>query len=127
MVNTSQLTTDGLPEHDASKYIFIKGITETGRKFRPSDWAERLYGAVATYANESEQNKKLIAESVCLIEREGIKGIIVNSDLKKLEPQLYRFLDSFAQANSLSMERLDPQLWNHEHLRIVERPRRTFY
>ena len=128
MVTVAQTTESNVSDSsDRPEYIFIKGVTKSGRKFRPSDWADRLYGAVATYASESEQNKKLIADSVCLIERDGIKGIVVNPLLNKLEPQLFRFMDSFAADNALTMEKLDPQLWNYEHLRIVECPRRTFY
>lgn len=29
--------------------VFIQGITQDGRSFRPSDWAERLAGAMSCF------------------------------------------------------------------------------
>ncbi|MCG7756344.1 MAG: DUF3579 domain-containing protein, partial [Nitrosomonas sp.] len=34
-----------------SETFLILGVTSEGRPFRPSDWAERLCGALASYDN----------------------------------------------------------------------------
>ncbi len=33
----------------SSKEVFIMGLTSEGRKFRPSDWAERLAGVMSHF------------------------------------------------------------------------------
>ena len=38
--------------HEAVKKIIIEGVTENGRKFRPSDWAERMSGALSYFGRD---------------------------------------------------------------------------
>ena len=33
----------------SAKQVFIQGITQDGRTFRPSDWAERLAGVMCSF------------------------------------------------------------------------------
>ncbi len=39
-----------------NKKLFIQGITHSGKKFRPSDWAERLCCSVSCFKPEGYQN-----------------------------------------------------------------------
>lgn len=34
-----------------NKTIIIEGITDQGKTFRPSDWAERMSGSLASFKN----------------------------------------------------------------------------
>jgi hypothetical protein len=33
----------------SAKEVFILGVTQNGRTFRPSDWAERLAGVMSSF------------------------------------------------------------------------------
>ncbi|MES2088680.1 MAG: DUF3579 domain-containing protein, partial [Pseudomonadota bacterium] len=37
------------PAPHKSREIFIQGLTKSGKTFRPSDWAERLAGAMSSF------------------------------------------------------------------------------
>ena len=81
--------------------IVIKGITQSGSKFRPSDWAQRLTGAISTLG----PGRRIIPHpkvSVSLIE--GVPCVIVDQDLEAEEPMLYSFLKKFADSNLLQIE-----------------------
>jgi len=83
--------------------IIIKGITANGKKFRPSDWAQRLTGAISTLG----PGRRIIPHpkvSVSLIE--GIPCVILDQKLEKDEPMLYSFLTKFADSNLLQVEAL---------------------
>ncbi|MFV2056656.1 MAG: DUF3579 domain-containing protein [Thiohalomonadales bacterium] len=86
--------------------IIIKGITVSGSKFRPSDWAQRLTGAVSTLG----PGRRIIPHpkiSVVLIE--GIPSVVFDQDLEAEEPMLYSFLKNFADSNLLQMETNHPK------------------
>ena len=81
--------------------IVIKGITANGQKFRPSDWAQRLTGAISSLG----PGRRIIPHpmvSVSLID--GIPCVILDQALEKLEPMLYSFLTKFADSNRLQIE-----------------------
>ena len=44
------LIVDQMPDLK-SKKIIIEGVTTQGKEFRPSDWAERMSGALASFKN----------------------------------------------------------------------------
>lgn len=82
----------------AIKKILIKGVTKDGNKFRPSDWAERLYYALATYG----PNKKLIFNPmVNLKQGDNFKCFVIKPDLQEKEPMTFDFLIDFARSNNL--------------------------
>jgi hypothetical protein len=81
--------------------IIIKGVTASGQKFRPSDWAQRLTGAISTLG----PGRRIIPHpkvSVSLME--GIPCVIVAKELEQDEPMLYSFLKKFADSNLLQIE-----------------------
>ena len=78
--------------------IIIKGITVEGNKFRPSDWAERLYYSLAAYG----PNRRLkFNPLVNLKQGENYKCFVINPKLREKEPMTYDFLIDFAQSNDL--------------------------
>jgi hypothetical protein len=78
--------------------VVIWGITHAGRKFRPSDWAERLAGLTSAFG---EDHKLAYSPLVLPMTIASVKVVIVGHELESLEPRLFRFLMAFAQDNEL--------------------------
>jgi hypothetical protein len=78
--------------------IIIEGVTEQGQKFRPSDWAERVSGRLATLRNRRIHYSPLLQPSV---NREGFKCVMLDPALKESNPQLYDSIMDFAKKNNL--------------------------
>ena len=84
--------------------IIICGITQQGRKFRPSDWAERLCGAFATYGRDRRiQYHPRVQVSTF----EGTSCIVLDASLEDAEPMSFEFLMRFAQDNGLKILHTD--------------------
>ena len=85
--------------------IIIQGLTQNGKKFRPSDWAERLCGAVASY----DRNRRITFHPcVSLATMDNIKCVVVDASLEQDEDMLYDFLINFADENNLKVIRPEP-------------------
>jgi hypothetical protein len=84
--------------------ILIKGLTQDGKKFRPSDWAERLTSAVATYGRG---RRVIFHPKVRMVTIDGISCVVVDSELEQSDPMLFGFLMNFGQANNLQILRGD--------------------
>jgi hypothetical protein len=86
------------------QYI-IKGLTLEGRTFRPSDWAERLAGAMASFRPGGGAGgiSSYIGYSPYCVPQiiDGVKCVIVNEALKGLEPMAWDFVMNFARDNHL--------------------------
>lgn len=80
--------------------VTIQGITVDGRKFRPSDWAERLCSAVATYGRD---RRVIFHPYVALASIDGIKCVVIEKDLKEEDEMLFNFLMEFAEDNALQI------------------------
>lgn len=90
------------PPAPARQFI-IRGVTRSGQRFRPSDWAERLYYAVASYGPYREvQFNPLVMLKV----EQGVKGIAVDMQLRESDSMTYDFLVDFARGNDLQV--VDP-------------------
>lgn len=81
----------------ASKKLLIKGITESGQVFRPSDWAERMCGNLCTFRNRRMYYSPLLRPVIIA----GQKGVVVDPSLAELHPQLFREIIDFAEQNAL--------------------------
>lgn len=85
--------------------VILHGLTQDGRKFRPSDWAERLCGAVATY----DKNRRITFHpSVALASIDGIKCVVIDASLEKDDEMLFSFLNDFAIENNLQIKHSPP-------------------
>lgn len=96
---------------DAHKLIIILGETDDGKKFRPSDWCDRLHGALRVLGEEFEE----AAEYVQLVNFNGQKGVMVDMQLEGLHPDAYRFYVRFAENNRLRTETISQQHWDALH------------
>lgn len=83
-----------------TKKIIIKGVTQDGRKFRPSDWAQRLTNAIASYGPGRRVRNH---PKVYLATMEGVDCVVLDASLENDEPMLYGFLINFARSNHLQM------------------------
>lgn len=87
--------------------FFIQGLTPDGRPFRPSDWAERLAGAMSSFRPEGITGGigAFIGYSPLCVPRvvNGIKCVIVNEALKEVEPMAWDFVMNFARDNQLHL------------------------
>jgi hypothetical protein len=85
--------------------FFIQGVTLDGRTFRPSDWAERLAGAMSSFRPGGSRGGigAFIGYSPYCVPRviNGVKCVIVNEALKSLEPMAWDFVMHFARDNKL--------------------------
>lgn len=90
--------------------IFIQGLTLQGRTFRPSDWAERLAGAMSSFRPGGAGPGSHIGYSPYCVPRiiDGVKGVLVNEALKGLEPMAWEFVMNFARDNELKLRELGP-------------------
>ena len=91
----------------APRQFFIQGVTLDGQTFRPSDWAERLAGAMSCFRPEGAQGGigAYIGYSPLCVPRliNGVKYVIVNEALRGVEPMAWDFVMNFARDNRLQL------------------------
>ena len=87
------------------RQVFIQGITRDGRTFRPSDWSERLAGAMSSFRPGGAQAGigAYIGYSPLCFPRlvDGVKCVIVDEGLRDVEPMAWDFVMNFARDNEL--------------------------
>ncbi len=86
--------------------FFIQGITSNGKPFRPSDWAERLCGVMSCFRPEGKRGPNAhlqYSPYVRPVMLNGIKSVVVNEDLRNIEPLAYHFVMDFAKDNDLQV------------------------
>jgi len=85
----------------STEKIVIKGVTVDGRRFRPSDWAQRLATAVGTI---SSSRRIIFHPKVSLAMIDDVNCVVLDASLEQEEPLIFTFLVKFAQDNKLQME-----------------------
>ena len=87
------------------RQVFIQGLTRDGRSFRPSDWAERLCGAMSSFRPDAMRSGigAFIGYSPYCVPRivGGVKGVVVNPKLREIEPMAWDFVMNFGRDNDL--------------------------
>lgn len=82
----------------------IFGHTVSGKRFRPSDWAERLAGVMAQFKPSGARHREhhLCYSPYCMpILVNGERCIVLSPALAEIEPRAYRFVLNFARDNDL--------------------------
>ena len=78
----------------------IRGVTDDGRKLRPSDWIERISSTLASFGIDQRlQYSNAVAP--CTID--GEKCLVVARNLEEDNPDAYDFVMGFAKSNQLSI------------------------
>ena len=88
------------------RQFFIQGQTRDGRTFRPSDWAERLAGAMSSFrpGMRGAIGSHLGYSPYCVpTVQAGVKCVIVSEALRDLEPMAWDFVMNFARDNELQI------------------------
>ncbi len=80
------------------KYI-IEGVTEDGRKFRPSDWIDRISSMGATYYNQRLVYSDLLHPELY----NGQKCLIIDTELEIKDPGMFQYVMNFVNSNGLKM------------------------
>ncbi|WP_319381700.1 DUF3579 domain-containing protein [Thiomicrorhabdus sp.] len=84
------------------RYI-IQGVTEDGRKFRPSDWIDRISSMMASYG---ESHRLVYSELLHPELFEGQKCLIIDTSLEQENPTMYRYVMNFVKTNKLQMTQI---------------------
>jgi hypothetical protein len=88
----------------STEKVIIRGLTRDGGKFRPSDWAERLCGAVASYG---PGRRIIFHPNVRMASIDGVKCVVIDAELEQKDEMLFEFLLDFAEDNKLQISRTD--------------------
>src|ERR1700754_280773 len=84
--------------------FFIQGITSTGKKFRPSDWSERLAGVMAGFCAGARKGPNAYMQYSLYVRPTMIGDlncVILDSRLRDIEPMAFDFVLNFAKDNDL--------------------------
>jgi len=86
---------------EGEERIVIESIRSDGRKFRPSDWIERIATSLATFGPD---HRLRYARDVqpCMIK--GETCLLVGRSLEQQNPDAYRFIVQFAEDNNLRVQ-----------------------
>ena len=109
LTDPAQPTTARMSSAPKPREFFIQGITRAGKTFRPSDWSERLAGALSSFRPKTGQYGSGIGAHIgyspfCVPRViEGVKCVIVNEALRDLEPMAWDFVMNFARDNELQV------------------------
>lgn len=89
----------------APRRLLILGTTLQGRPFRPSDWAERLAGAMSSFRPGGTGKGAHIGYSPYCVPQviDGVKAVLVNEALREIEPMAWDFVMNFARDNELQV------------------------
>jgi hypothetical protein len=89
--------------NQAVKEVFIQGVTLDGKTFRPSDWADRLCGVMSPFRPGGPHPGSHLTYSPWCIPTlvNGLRCVVVNTDLRESEPMAWDFVMNFAKDNRL--------------------------
>ena len=89
------------------RQFYVQGLTLEGRTFRPSDWAERLAGAMSSFrpGGCSGGTGAFIGYSPYCVPQlvDGVKCVLVSEALKGIEPMAWDFVMNFVHDNALQV------------------------
>ena len=84
----------------------IQGVTSKGKTFRPSDWSERLAGAMSSFGPSARgvgrENLHLgYSPYVCPMIIGNLKCVVLDARLREVAPYAFDFVLNFARDNDL--------------------------
>lgn len=80
--------------------IIIQSLTREGKRFRPSDWVDRICSSYATFGEDRKlrYSPHLRPEMI-----DGIRCLAVDMQLKTANPEGFEELMEFARENQLNI------------------------
>lgn len=86
-------------KRSTDSHLIAKGITKSGEKFRPGDWAERISGSLSTFKNRRMQYSPLLQPTT----KNGITCLVIDPKLEKQDPKTYAEIMQFIKDNDLQI------------------------
>ncbi len=83
--------------------LIIRSVTEDGRKFRPSDWIERISTTMATFGRD---NRLHYSNDVRPGMVDGEKCLLLENSVKESNPAAFEYIMAFVNANRLQMSQV---------------------
>ena len=83
---------------EKSGYLIL-GILTNGKKFRPSDWIQRIAASFATFDRKRLRYHPMLAPA----RHDDQSGLFVDSELMLSDPGIYDFVMDFAHHNHLQI------------------------
>ena len=80
------------------KKIIIEGKTHSGRKFRPSDWAERMSGALSTFGTDHRIRYSPLLQPLTI---DGVKCVALDPKMQDQFPEMFHYIMNWADGNDL--------------------------
>jgi len=96
------IANDGFePPKDGGKHRswLIQGVNEEGKRFRPSDWAERISGLMASFDGGRLRYSALLYPLVI----NGIKCVHLDERLQSTAPTIHQQVMEFVSNNQLNL------------------------
>jgi hypothetical protein len=84
---------------------FIFGLTQSGHKFRPSDWAERI---AAVFASFDTSHRLRYDPMVMPVQYEGMPCLFVDSQFATINPAGCQYITEFVLGNHLQIRTTAP-------------------
>lgn len=97
-------------------YCLIEGVTEDGRRFRPSDWVERF---ASMHARFGQSRRLSFSAELRPIIYDGGKALLVAHSLQSNAPEVWGQIMSFARINELRIHEIADM--EGEELNIVSK------
>ena len=84
-----------------SKRLVIQSVREDGRKFRPSDWIERLAANMGEFGSDHRLHYSPTVHPVVV---DGEKCLVIDPVLEQENPDAFNFILNFARSNHLKFQ-----------------------
>src|SRR5690606_28598302 len=99
MAKIATIAWQGFMSQHAKKLI-IHGTTLEGRRFRPSDWAERLAGVMSQFRPKGSEGSHM-TYSPYVVPRviDGVRCVVVDHRLSDISTVAWRIVFDFAKDN----------------------------
>ncbi|MBD3670106.1 MAG: DUF3579 domain-containing protein [Gammaproteobacteria bacterium] len=82
--------------------IIIEGVTEEGKTFRPTAWAEMISSNLASFGRDHRLRYDRGVHP-CIIN--GNKCLVIARELQDSDPNAYQYVMEFAEQNGLKIQR----------------------
>lgn len=88
------------------KSVTILGLTQNGRPFRPSDWAERLAGVMSQFRPGGPQPGSHMSYSPWCVPTtvDGVRSVVIDAELRDYDVMAWDFCLNFARDNGLQVK-----------------------
>jgi len=95
---------------NTSQEIIIQSLTREGKRFRPSDWVDRICSSYATFGEDRRLRYSPYLKPEMI---DGVRCLAVDMQLRTANPDGFEELMQFAEENNLSIlnsegESIDP-------------------